>query len=87
MTEPSRRLTCQDVIGLFVDYLEATLTEADVAAFEQHLAICPPCVAYLRTYRKARELIGAAGQVEMPDEMKARLRELLLRQLGQGAGA
>lgn len=81
-----RLLTCQDVIGLLVDYLEATLTEETVSAFERHLEICPPCVAYLRTYRKARELASAAAQVEMPDEVKARLRELLLQQLARKEG-
>ena len=81
------RLTCQDVIALLVDYLEATLTPDTATAFERHLEICPPCVAYLRTYRKTQELAGAAGRVEMPEEVKARLRELLLRQLTQGEGA
>ena len=81
------RLTCQDVIALLLDYLEATLTPETIADFERHLEICPPCVAYLRTYQKTQELTGATGRVEMPDEVKARLRELLLRQLTQGEGA
>jgi len=80
---PTTRLTCQDVIGLLVDYLEATLTEETVSAFERHLEICPPCVAYLRTYRKTQELTGAAGRIEMPEELKTRLYELLLKQLDQ----
>jgi hypothetical protein len=42
-----------------------------------------PCVAYLRTYRKTQELTGAAGRIEMPEELKTRLRELLLEQLDQ----
>ena len=77
------RLTCQDVIGLLVDYLEATLTEETVSAFERHLQICPPCVAYLRTYRKTRELAATSVRAEMPDEVKARLRDLLLEQLAR----
>jgi anti-sigma factor RsiW len=78
------RLTCEDVIGLLVDYLETALTPAVAEALEAHLDVCPPCVAYLNTYRKTRELTGAAGRVEMPEEMRARLRDILLQQLERG---
>lgn len=81
---PLGPLTCKDLIGLLLDYLEAALTPEHVAAFEAHLAICPPCVAYLNTYRRTRELTRAAEHAEMPEEMKAQLRQLLLRQLSQG---
>lgn len=75
------RLTCEDVIGMMLDYLEATLTPAMLGAFERHLAGCAPCVAYLRTYRRTRELTGTAERVEMPAEMKTRLREFLQTRL------
>lgn len=42
---------------------------------------CEPCQAYLATYRRAVELGAAGGRVEMPAEMKARLREFLLSTL------
>lgn len=77
----ARRLTCRDVIDLLVDYLEATLTDEVCAALEQHLRDCPPCVAYLNTYRKTRDLTGAEGRVEMPEEMRRRLHALLLARL------
>jgi len=77
-------LTCRDVIGLLADYLESTLSDEVLADLERHLAGCRPCQAYLRTYRRTKELTGRAGQVAMPEEMKARLRELLVRQLGGG---
>lgn len=77
-------LTCKDAVALLADYLESTLTEEVLADLERHLADCRPCQAYLRTYRRTRELTGRAGQVEMPEEMRARLRDLLARQLGGG---
>ena len=81
--ERTPKLTCRDVIGLLLDYLETALTDELIAAFEEHLRDCPPCQAYLATYRKTREVTGAAGRVEMPGEMKARLRELLLECLSR----
>jgi hypothetical protein len=43
---------------------------------------CEPCRAYLATYRKTRALGARAARVEMPDEMKTRLRQFLLARLG-----
>jgi anti-sigma factor RsiW len=77
-------VTCKETIELLSEYLEATLDGETAAELERHLADCAPCRAYLNTYRRTRELTGEAGRVEMPEEMKARLREFLLRQLRTG---
>jgi hypothetical protein len=74
-------LTCRDVIGLLLDYLEATLDDDTVALFERHLTDCAPCRAYLRTYDRSRRLVGDVTRVEMPREMRDRLRDLLLGRL------
>ena len=76
-----RSLTCRDVIGLLLDYLEASLDETTIALFERHLADCAACRAYLRTYDRSRRLVGEAGRVEMPAELRDRLRDLLLGRL------
>ena len=77
-------LTCRDVIGLLLDYLEEALDPDTVAAFERHLQDCPPCRAYLKTYDRSRRLVREVGQVEMPQELKDRLRDLLLGRLASG---
>jgi anti-sigma factor RsiW len=78
-------MTCRDVIDLLGEYLDTTLAADAVAALEAHLADCAPCQAYLRTYRRTREIAAAAQRAEappaMPPEMKARLRAFLLAQL------
>ena len=77
--------TCKELIlDLLVDYLEQTLNPDVVSDLERHLQVCPPCVAYLNTYVKTRELIGQNQPVAMPEEMKTRLREFLLMQLNTG---
>lgn len=76
-------LTCRDVIGLLVDYLDQALGPETVKAFEEHLEDCPPCRAYLNTYQRTRELTGLAGRVAMPEEMKERLRQFLGEHLGR----
>jgi len=74
-------VTCKDAIAILADYLEFTLSPELVEKLEEHLRDCAPCRAYLATYRKTKSLAADAGRVEMPEEMKARLRELLLAQL------
>jgi anti-sigma factor RsiW len=79
-------MTCRDAIALLADYLESALT-ADVAEqLEAHLRDCPPCIAYLNTYRRTREVAAEVSRVEMPAEMKARLRAFLFERLRDRRG-
>ena len=59
-------MTCQEVVAVLADYLEATLSPD------------------LATYRQTKSVAAAASRVEMPEEMKARLRDFLLRELQEG---
>jgi anti-sigma factor RsiW len=74
-------VTCKDAIAILADYLESALSPELVEKLEEHLRDCAPCRAYLATYRKTKSLAADAGRVEMPEEMKTRLREFLLAQL------
>lgn len=78
-------LTCKDAIEIIADFLDQTLTADLVEKMEQHLRDCPPCAAYLRTYRRTRELVGRAGRVEMPAELRTRLRRFLVAQFNRDA--
>ncbi|PYM28483.1 MAG: hypothetical protein DMD78_00180 [Candidatus Rokuibacteriota bacterium] len=75
-------MTCRDVNGLLVDYVDGALPPEVAAAVERHLASCEPCRAYLATYRKTRALGAQAARVEIPDEMRTRLRQFLLERAG-----
>jgi hypothetical protein len=77
-------LTCRELIALLADYLEEALDPDIVADLERHLQDCAPCLAYLRTYERTRRLTGEVTRVEMPDELKNRLRALLLARLDPG---
>ena len=77
-------MNCKDAIGVLADFLEQSLSPELLADLERHLSDCAPCRAYLGTYRKTVELTGRAEHVEMPAEMKTRLRRLLLDELQGG---
>jgi anti-sigma factor RsiW len=72
---------CRDAIDVLADYLDGTMPRDLAAELERHLADCPPCRAYLATYRKTQELGAAAARVEMPEEMQVRLRRFLIDRL------
>ncbi len=76
------RMMCDDLImDLLADYLDRTLGPDLVQQLEAHLKLCLPCMAYLETYRKTRDLAAAAARPAMPEEMKVRLREFLVAKL------
>ena len=78
-------MLCKEMIMDFLaDYLDGALSSDVLADLERHLQDCRPCVAYLNTYKKTRDLTGQAARAEMPEEMKVRLREFLLKQLAKG---
>jgi anti-sigma factor RsiW len=74
-------MNCRELIDVLADYLEQSLPVDMAAALERHLGDCGPCRAYLATYRKTRSLGAEAQRIDMPDEMKDRLRQFLVQQL------
>jgi predicted anti-sigma-YlaC factor YlaD len=77
-------LTCREVVGLLADYLGSALGQELIGELEKHLAGCEPCRAYLNTYQRTKTLTAETERVAMPDEMKDRLRQFLLRALSGG---
>ncbi|MEP6660018.1 MAG: zf-HC2 domain-containing protein [Acidimicrobiales bacterium] len=67
-------LTCFDFVELVTEYLEGTLSAKDRRRFEEHLAACPGCTAYLK---QIRETIRAVGSVT-EDDLSAPTRVALL---------
>jgi anti-sigma factor RsiW len=45
-------VTCRHVIEILMEYLNGEVSSEEKARFEDHLAVCPPCVAYLQTYQE-----------------------------------
>lgn len=53
-------MTCRELVDFIMDYLDGTLPTESNREFERHLAVCPPCRAYLDSYKKTIELGKAA---------------------------
>ncbi len=53
-------MTCREFLGFLADYLAGEAPPESRARFDAHLAECPPCVTYLRTYERTIALGKAA---------------------------
>jgi anti-sigma factor RsiW len=58
MSEPLPMLSCREVVELVTAYLEGALSEAEEVRFEEHLAMCDGCAAYLDQMRRTIDLVG-----------------------------
>jgi len=66
-------MNCREFIGFLVEYLDGEMEMAVLAAFEEHLAECESCTAYLASYREtilaARMVSNEALLNEAPEEL------------------
>ena len=74
-------LVCREVVELVTEYLGGTLPAEDRARFDQHLATCPPCTAYLAQVRTTLELAAELGSAGAPpeDEVPKQLGDMFRR--------
>lgn len=60
-------LTCREFVEFLDDYFSRSLPAEQRAAFDAHLASCPSCVNYSKTYLEALRVAKAAfGGLEEP---------------------
>jgi len=64
-------VTCREVIGFIMDYLDGSLAAGERSEFEKHLAVCRSCVAYLKTYELTMRMESATRieDVTVPEEL------------------
>ncbi|HZQ79846.1 MAG TPA: zf-HC2 domain-containing protein [Acidimicrobiia bacterium] len=69
-----RRLTCQQMVELVTEYLDGVMEPRRRARFEEHLAGCAGCRAYLGQFRTT---VALAGRLEVGDVPAPVMGELL----------
>ena len=68
---------CQQITDLILDYITGELHPDTAAEFEEHLGICPDCVAFMNTYKKTVEVTRSLPCEDIPAEMERRVRRFL----------
>ncbi|MSR46605.1 MAG: hypothetical protein EXS13_06020 [Planctomycetes bacterium] len=63
-------LTCRQIADFIGEYFDATLAPPQRREFERHLAVCPPCIHYLKSYKTTVALtrLAKGEPVEPPTE-------------------
>jgi len=75
---------CREITDLLVDYMTGELDPETVSAFQDHLRLCPDCVAFLNTYKKTVQTTRSLRFEDIPAEMERRVRRFLRERTQKG---
>ena len=80
-------MTCRELMEFLADYLSGELPAEERRLFEEHLAECPDCVAYLKTYEATIRLgsdacssVQDACCADVPEDLVAAILAVRRRQ-------
>ena len=68
---------CRQIAELLGDYIEGSLPRRQQELIDWHIEGCPPCVAFVNTYRGTINAAQTLRHVEIPAELKSRLLAVL----------
>jgi anti-sigma factor RsiW len=77
-------ICCKECIDLLYDYIEGSLSQDTSKSLEEHFEECPPCIAFLNTYKSTTTLCRETlNQIKIPDEVRHTLQCVLKEQKKQ----
>jgi len=76
--------SCREVTQLLIDYVDGTMAPDLRTELTAHMADCPPCLAFMRTYRETIRLAGELDCEGMPEAVRVRLESFLQRVRREG---
>jgi anti-sigma factor RsiW len=68
---------CSRLVALLSEYLEGRLPDAERRELDGHLAACPECVTFVRTFRSTLSLVNSLSDQDLPAELRLKLRAFL----------
>lgn len=80
-------IRCRDISDLLLDYVEESLTPSVREELDQHLADCPGCLAFVRTYRHTSALSRDLRCEDIPPELQRKLRSFIQQRLRRPGSA
>jgi anti-sigma factor RsiW len=66
-------MNCKQVVELMTAYLEGALSPGDRARFEEHIAGCDGCTAYLAQMRMTMRVVGRLAKEPVPEPLQKEL--------------
>lgn len=71
-------MTCREFAEFLIDYTSGEVSEQERFAFDAHLAVCPDCVAYIKTYLQTVKM-GKAAFAPSSEPVPEEVPEALVR--------
>jgi anti-sigma factor RsiW len=71
-------MTCEQLVDFIGRYRDDELSRDERELFEQHLAGCPSCTAYLKTYEQTILLTRASADEPVPADVPESLIKAIL---------
>ncbi len=69
-------ITCQELVDLVTDYLEAALPPEKNALFKEHLDACRACRTFLEQMRRTIQLTGALKAEHISPQVERELVDI-----------
>ena len=70
-------MKCEELLAALNEYVDGDLDPAICDSFEEHLAGCSPCQIVIDNIRQTITLYRAGQPMEMPEEFRRRLSQVL----------
>lgn len=79
MDDPPHDIGCAECMDLLADYVDGVLPRERAKSLEWHIESCPPCVAFVNTYKGTVDAAKRLRQTALPAEVRERLIAFLQR--------
>jgi anti-sigma factor (TIGR02949 family) len=70
-------ISCDEAVRQLWDYLDRTLSPADLVAVEGHLAFCRRCCGEFEFARELRSFLASHAAGEVPPDVRVRLERFV----------
>lgn len=72
-------MNCKELAYLLGDYIDGSMEPHLREELDAHIAKCEPCIRFLKTYDKTRELARRIEPGEIPPELRDRLKTFVMQ--------
>jgi anti-sigma factor RsiW len=79
MDDPSHDIGCPECLELLADYVDGSLPREQAELLEWHIEACPPCVAFVNTYKGTVDAARRLRETTLPPELRDKLIAFLRR--------
>ena len=79
MDDSSHDIGCPECMDLLADYVDGVLPREQAELLEWHIEGCPPCVAFVNTYKGTVDAARRLRETTLPPELRDKLIAFLQR--------